>query len=365
MRPIVAGPNCPTRPLSQLIDIILKPFLIHIKSYVKDHLDSLRKCSRKNSDSTTLVTFDAKSLCTSIPHNYGLEAISFWIEKHPDSLHSRFSKVFVLESIKIILENNNCTFNDEFYRQISGAAMGTIFAPTYATLTMGYFEIHFYNICELKWGKEFQEFILENWSHFLDDCQTPSDKKKVKPEELLETLNSVNEAIQFTMEFTDKEIPFLDILIKRDNSVIWMDLYHKPTDTQRCLPYSTIHPKHCLKNIPFVVARRICTIVEHNSLKNKHLRELKENFRTYGYPEKVVETGMQKALKIPQTELRQPKTIENNNNLTFISTFNQNNPKIFDLIKSGVNTLVENNVNGFKNIRLIHAKRQPPNLKRI
>ena len=44
---------------------------------------------------------------------------------------------------------------------------GTILAPTYATLTMGYFEFHFYNICELGWGKEFQEFILENWSHFL------------------------------------------------------------------------------------------------------------------------------------------------------------------------------------------------------
>ena len=85
---------------------------------------------------------------------------------------------------------------------------GKGFAPTCATLTMGYFEFHFYNICKLKWGKEFQEFVLENWSRFLDDCQTPLDKNKVKPEELLETLNSVNEAIQFTMEFSDKEVLF-------------------------------------------------------------------------------------------------------------------------------------------------------------
>ena len=35
------------------------------------------------------------------------------------------------------------------------------------------------------------------------------------------------------------------------------------------------------------------------------------------------------------------------------------------MVKSGVNTLVENNVNDFKNIRLIHAKRQLPNLKKI
>ena len=98
---------------------------------------------------------------------------------------------------------------------------------------MGYFEVHFHNICEHKRGKEFQEFILENWSSFVNDCQKPLDKNKVKPDELLETLNSVNEANQFTMEFRDKEIPFLDILIKPDISEIRIDLYHKLTDKQR------------------------------------------------------------------------------------------------------------------------------------
>ena len=89
-----------------------------------------------------------------------------------------------------------------------------------------------------------------------------------------------------------------------------MALYHEATDTQRCLPYSTSHPKYCLKNIPFVMARRICTKVENNSVKNKHLRELKENFRTYGYPEKVVETRIQKAFKISQTNYANLKQLK-------------------------------------------------------
>ena len=76
------------------------------------------------------------------------EYVSGW-----KNTQTHYIRDFVLESIKIILENNNCTFNDEFYRQISGTAMGTIFAPTYTTLTMAYFEVHFYNICKLKWGK--------------------------------------------------------------------------------------------------------------------------------------------------------------------------------------------------------------------
>ena len=84
----------------------------------------------------------------------------------------------------------------------------------------------------------------------------------------------------------------------------------------------------------------ICTIVENNSLKSKHLRGLKESFRTYSYSEKKFEFSIQRALKILQTELSQPETIENND-FTFTSTFNSNNPNIFDFIKSGVNTLDE------------------------
>ena len=37
--PIVSGAICPTRPLSYLIDKILKPFIIHVKSFIKDNID--------------------------------------------------------------------------------------------------------------------------------------------------------------------------------------------------------------------------------------------------------------------------------------------------------------------------------------
>ena len=115
---IVGGPNHPTMPLSQLISVILKPFLIHIKCYVKDKLDFLRKCSRKNNDTTILVTFDIQRLYTSIPHDYGLETISSMTEKHPDSLHSRFSKGFVLESIKIIIVLLRMSFIEKLVGQL-------------------------------------------------------------------------------------------------------------------------------------------------------------------------------------------------------------------------------------------------------
>ena len=123
--------------------------------------------------------------------------------------------------------------------------MGTIFAPTSTTLSMGYFEIKVYSVCTFKYGELLAEYIKENWNHFLDDCYTVLRSSQISPEELLLTLNSINPSIQFTMEYSKDQIPFLDILIKRNENGIWMDLYHKPTDTQRCLPFTSSHPNHC------------------------------------------------------------------------------------------------------------------------
>ena len=41
--------------------------------------------------------------------------------------------------------------------------MGTIFAPTSVTLSMGHFELTFYRICINEFSETLGEFILENW----------------------------------------------------------------------------------------------------------------------------------------------------------------------------------------------------------
>ena len=58
-----------------------------------------------------------------------------------------------------------------------------------------------------------------------------------------------------------------------------MDVYYKPTIAHRCLPFYSNHPKHCKKEIPFTLARHICTIVENTEAKMKHLENLKMNLK--------------------------------------------------------------------------------------
>ena len=104
LRPIVVCPKCPTRKLSQLIDIILKPFLKHIKSFIRNSLDFLIKCPRVVDEDTEIVTFDASSLYRSIPHEFSFEALDYFLTTYQEDLRPRFKKEFVLESDNFILK---------------------------------------------------------------------------------------------------------------------------------------------------------------------------------------------------------------------------------------------------------------------
>ena len=89
---------------------------------------------------TILVTFDVVNLYTSIPHDLGLESVKYWLENYSTSLTRPFSTEFILDAISIILKENTFRFDDKYYKQIQGIAMGTEVATTYATLVIGYLE---------------------------------------------------------------------------------------------------------------------------------------------------------------------------------------------------------------------------------
>ena len=48
----------------------------------------------------------------------------------PSFRHRPFSKKFILESITIVVKENTLQFDNKFYKQIQGTAMGSKMAPT-------------------------------------------------------------------------------------------------------------------------------------------------------------------------------------------------------------------------------------------
>ena len=110
--------------------------------------------------------------------------------------------------------------------------MGTKFAPVYATLVMGYLEETLYEKIKIRFGHEFGNEFIQNWKRFLDDCFIPWIKSSSELLELKDILNNLHADITFTMEYSNEQQPFLDVLVKWVGTKIETDIYYKPTDSK-------------------------------------------------------------------------------------------------------------------------------------
>ena len=108
-------------------------------------------------------------------------------------------------------------------------------------------------------------------------------------------------------------------------------------------------------------------IAERDSLKEIKLKELETLLLEQHYPERIIKAGINKALKIPQNELRNAKEQEEKKILLFISILNPNNPKALSIIKRTLENLKTSDWmrNALKKVKFVNCKRQTPNLKRI
>ena len=368
-RPIIAGPECPTSRLSHLIDLLLKDLPQLTKSYVRDDINFLSKLQRhlSSEDEHSLVTFDVESLYTNIDHDLGKKAITYWLNKHRDRINPRFTNSFIIEAIKIVLENNTFFFNDQYFIQTNGTAMGTKMAPTYANLVLAYLEEQLYEKYQKKTNKTFADFIENQFLRYLDDCFIVWPHTKYNLDEFSHELNSLHPKFKFTKETSLKEISFLDIRAYIENNTIFTDIFYKPTDTHQFLPFDSCHPRHTKTNIPYCEARRLCTIIDDTKLRDIRLEEMKGFFLRRNYPKKLIDDGIRKACAIPQTILRQVKPKLESEILPFVYTHNPKNPNMVPLIRSSLELLKSNpHMNKVLNSsKFVPSKRQPPNLGKL
>lgn len=369
LRPIVAGPNCETHRLSNFIDILLKPLLQHIPSYIRDDLDLLNHLPQHVNCDTIIASFDVVNLYTTIPHQYGLEAMGYWLEKYPNDIPERIDKSFITEGLKFILQNNYFEFNRHIYKQISGTAMGTKVAPTYANLVMAYLEVQIYEQSRLKYGLDFHRYMLKNWKRYLDDCLILWSHTLTQLLEFKNIINGINSHIQFTMEYSQEKLPFLDILIKiKNGNRIETDIHYKPTDSQQYLLFTSNHPKHTKTNIPFNLARRICTIVSNHQTRDTRLQELKTMLLKRQYPLLLIENGIRRAESINIQTLRKPKQTQDTPNiLPYISTHNPKNTEAYTIIHNNIPLLrLDPRLNkALETHKITKSKRQPKSLKKL
>ena len=85
-------------------------------------------------------------------------------------------------------------------------------------------------------------------------------------ETLHNILNNLHIDINFTLQFSSTEQPFLDVLVKNRNGKIETDIYYKDTDSTQYLLFYSCHPRHTKINISFNLVRRLKTIVSEEQV---------------------------------------------------------------------------------------------------
>lgn len=69
--------------------------------------------------------------------------------------------------------------------------------------------------------------------------------------------------------------------------------------------------------IPYNLSRRICTIVNDESVKIHRLQELKKYLKKQSYPDKIIDDAIEKIMKLDRKKLLNP--VQNNNKKSKIS----------------------------------------------
>ena len=88
------------------------------------------------------------------------------------------SNDFVLEGIKLILKNNSFHFNDAYFLQTKATAMGSKFAPIYATLVLAYLEEKMYEQSEKEFDSEFRGYLEADFKRFWKTASLFSNEQK-------------------------------------------------------------------------------------------------------------------------------------------------------------------------------------------
>ena len=273
---------------------------------------------------------DVKSLYTVIPHHDGLRALKFFLDKRPNQEPSTSVLVRLAE---LVLTLNNFSFDGEHYQQINGVAMGTKMGPNYANLFVGFVEKQIF--------EQYTNPIPDYLGRYIDDCLGTASCSRVELERFINFVNTFHPALQFTWEISETSVSFLDILVSINGNLLSTSVFYKPTDSHSYLLFSSSHPNHTKRSIPFsqfLRLRRICSEDEDFQAKSLEMRHF---FVQRGYPTSLLDTAFSKASQIHRSDtLTDPvSNVTGNNKIPLVLNYHPFNFKVRDVINKNFHIL--------------------------
>ena len=288
-RPVVSCVNSFNAVFSTWLDYKMKSLLHCIPTYIKDSnalLQDLQQLPHLPANAR-IFTADATAMYTNIDCDTALEAFNFLLDTYAAEIPPDFPRTLFMTVLGIIMKHNLFQFDDTFWLQKDGTAMGTPTACLYATIAYGIHERHkllpkFSNMLLLY--KRFIDDVLGIWKPSTDglDSQTWEEFK-----------TSMNEwgKLRWVISERSTSANFLDLTLTITNGKIISRTFQKSMNLYLYIPPVSAHPTSCFKGLivgNFLRFRKqnentnfcalICNFARHLLARGHPIKAIKKHF---------------------------------------------------------------------------------------
>lgn len=178
------------------------------------------------------------------------------------------------------------SFNETMYVQTDGVAMGSPLGPVLANIFAGYYE-------RLLLDKVPKPCV---YMRYVDDTFSIFDSAR-DATNFLSYLNSLHSFLKFTMSVEkDRALPFLDVLVKRNDGVFVTSVFRKPTFTGLYTSWNSFVPKSRKIGLIATLVHRALMICSPELL-DEELITIWNIFENNGYPINVIRRDIDSKIK--------------------------------------------------------------------
>ncbi|XP_071500039.1 uncharacterized protein [Diadema antillarum] len=279
LRPIVSCIGSFAYDLSKFLAQILSPLTGRTCHSVRNSTDFAEFVSTQTISSNELMlSFDVTSLFTNVPIDGACSVAHSRLLADKDlSTRTTLSPDEVTDLLSFVLRSTYFLYNDTYYEQLEGAAMGSPVSAVVANMYMEAFEEQALEECPPGTAPRI-------WKRYVDDTFIVADRRHA--DKLLEFMNTREPTIKFTSEQeTQGSIAFLDTLVHRDTGgKLSTTIYKKPTHTDQYLAFNSHHPTSAKRGVIRCLYDRANKIITKPSGTASEKRHLRSALSANGYP---------------------------------------------------------------------------------
>ncbi|CAF1475610.1 unnamed protein product, partial [Adineta steineri] len=263
LRPIVSSIKAAATGVSHFLDLLLRPIFDRVAeetTYINGIEFVRRMESYQHSGrllpTTLFVTFDVSNLYTMIPRDGAILALQKFFGKQADNRRIHEMTIDTITKLaRLVLDTNSFLFENKYYQQIRGGAMGSPFTMTLA------------NIYMLEWEQplvEYQNNHNKLYGRYIDDVFMTTNLSFDQIKSQLDMTNNRDNNIKISYSI-GSTVEFLDVLVENKGGQLRTAVFHKPAAEPYILPFASDHSRHIHRSTvksQLIRAARLCSHVE-------------------------------------------------------------------------------------------------------